>query len=184
MRTVLRALLLSSFFISNLSLASEQIWDRFSFFGHSKGEAEVLDFDQRLTSIISQPEGNLVHDLLLQLKDNGDIKNIIRRSSNSVQQINPENLVRGEVLLARAEGRDAVFLSCIGCTMARGGNLKLRYLYDGIFMTYKNFEMRFARRGKTWELQTSKGEKIHRLTLVSRTIFGRVVGIGEIQVNK
>ena len=56
-------------------------------------------------------------------------------------------------------------------------------IVDDEELARKNLEMLLERDEVTWKLNTLEGETIRRLTLVSRKIFGKVIGIKEIIVN-
>ena len=135
-----------------------------------------------LVRIISEPENNLVHKLILVMKADGEIIQLVRKSASSIQVFTPEELIQGEVVLATVQGRKAVILSCKGCEKSQGGNLKLSYLFNGVTMTYRSLSMRFVRDGADWLLYTQNMKPIRRLKLVSRIVFGQIIGIKRIDV--
>lgn len=137
-----------------------------------------------LVKIISEPENMRIHKINLFLNDLGDILGLSRESGDDIQVICPEELFEREVLLAKASGIDAVFLGCRDCTIYDGGIVNIRYLYNGALSSYRNFEMQLVRDDDTnWSLQTMDGDQIDKLTLLSRRILGKVIGIGAIKVN-
>ena len=137
-----------------------------------------------LVEIISEPENNRIHMINLFLDDMGDILGLTRESGDDIQVICPEELFDGEVLLAKSSGGiDAVFLGCRDCTIYEGGRVNIRYLYNGAISSYRNFEMQLTRDGDDWLLETLEGEQINKLTLIARRIFGKIIGISEIEVN-
>ena len=135
-----------------------------------------------LVRIISEPENGMVHKINLILKANGEILQIVRQSENSTQAFTPQQLIEGEVVLAKVEGRKAVTLSCRDCTVENGGILKLGYLFNGVMMLYRSLSMQLKRDGNSWKLFTMDQRPIRRLKLVSRIIFGRLIGIKQIDV--
>ncbi len=136
-----------------------------------------------LVEILSEPQDDLIHTVSLNLDENGDIVEVIRTSEEDELVIPSEDLIEGEVVLARSQDRDAVFLSCPGCTADLGGELVVRYISNGIFNTYDELHMNLVRTGNDWTLFSVDGEEVINLRLVSRTIFGQVIGIREIQIN-
>jgi hypothetical protein len=154
------------------------------FLGEPIEDGPQIEATQLLASIISQPEGNAQHFLEIELDDQGGIQSLIRRSSKDQQIISKEELLTREVVLARAGGKDALLLTCQDCTTTAGGVLILRYLNNGISNSYQRFWAKLGRDAAgAWILSTHKDVQIHRLTLVSRKILGRLVGIERIDVN-
>lgn len=140
--------------------------------------------DQHLVEILSEPENNQLHQLYLHLDEQGDIQAISRISNDSQQYISADELLLDEVVLAHAEGRDAILINCQDCNMQSGGILNMKYLYNGITNSYQNFSMQIRRQQERWNLYTMDDIQIHSLTLKSRLVFGALVGIREIAINE
>lgn len=136
-----------------------------------------------LVDILSEPENNLHHQLILHLNDAGDVEQISRVSLESEHVFTLADLLTKEVVLARSSGLDAVLLGCSGCDPNVGGTLVLRYVYNGVTRNYRSFQMRIQRSDRHWELSTADGTPIRTLTLKARKVLGAVVGIREILVN-
>jgi|GEM_PF-2800033 len=195
--------------ISNFSLLTLLLW---SFVGYSKiGQARRsilgkepfhfltnntknnLDSQknyslvQNLVHIISDPQDGLIHFLNLELDEQGSILNFIRQIENSddKQIVSMLDLMKKPIVLARAADRDILILKCHACTPENGGGLQLDYLHNGMTMSYKNLKLDLVKDGE-WKLFPSKNKenKIVSLRLVPRVVFGQLVGIKEILVNK
>ncbi len=138
---------------------------------------------QPLVKILSEPEGNRLHSILLEVDGNGNILGFSRQSSTDQQNFFMHDLIKGEVVLATASGRNVLLLSCHGCTATSGGALVMRYLHNGIFDTYHHFSMQLRKTNDQWQLFTSNSTLIHQLQLVTNTVFGKTVGIEKIRVN-
>lgn len=147
-------------------------------FASKEAPAELL-----LIEILSEPENNLVHDLLLGLDENGDIVQLRRTSEESEDIFAVEELLEGEIVLARSSGRDSVLLSCSNCSPQEGGDLRLRYLKNGVFSTYQTLDMYLVTIEGQWEVYTLDNERIYNLTLKPNTFLGQLIGIKEILVN-
>jgi hypothetical protein len=59
----------------------------------------------------------------------------------------------------------------------------MTYLTNGITMNYDELDFEIVRKGDRWEALTLKGRKINRLTLISRKILGKVIGIKKILID-
>ena len=136
-----------------------------------------------ISKIISEPEGGAIHEFLLELDENDHIVNILRKNGEDLQRISIIDVINKEVVLAETSGRKALLISCKNCTVNQGGEVNLKYLHNGISMTYKNFKMNIVYRDNNWFLTTLDNQRIDSLRLVSRKIFGRIIGIAEIKVN-
>ncbi len=142
-----------------------------------------LDSREKLIEIKVEPLNNEIQNVHLDLSDVGSIINFVRQGSNGVQVIPGSDLQKGEVVVARASDHDALLLSCVGCSMQDGGILKLKYLDNGVFNSYKTVQYRLVHAPLAWELYTMDDIQIRNLTVLSRTFAGKVVGIKEIKVN-
>ena len=142
-----------------------------------------------LVKAISEPEDNRVHDFILHVDEQDEINFLIRRSGDATQEIAMEDLLNGEVVIARSSDKDALLLSCPSFDMEEGGVFVIRYLYNGIIMTYRTFELKLVKvhypEGQdSWVLKTVDDILVETLHIVSRKILGTVVGIKEIGVNR
>ena len=136
-----------------------------------------------LATIVSEPEGGKLHVLQLQSTSQNTIKALIRKSRDDRQIITGNDLINKSNVLARTQGIDALVLHCEGCNLQEGGKFVLQYVYNGVRKSYRSFAARLKRTNDKWHLETLNGTRIHKLRLVSRKIFGRVVGIKRIVVN-
>ena len=152
---------------------------------HTEGdpqEDEQMPTD--LVEIISEPENNLIHNIRLYVDEENTITHLIRESEVDAQMITVEELAAGEVLLAQASGLDAVFLGCNHCTASEGGEVYIKYLHNGALKKYKTFSMNLVKIDDTWTLVTQEdNDPIIRLKLISRFIFGKLIGIKGVQIN-
>lgn len=145
---------------------------------------EVLK-ERAIIKIISEPENNKVHDFVLMVDGNSDVVELMRRSGNDVQRFSLNDLVEKDQVLMRSDGRDVIILQCPNCDAVHGGDVGIKYLRNGVSMTYKVFKMVLKRSGDTWEaFTTKKNVKINTLRIKSRKLFGQLVGIKKIVVNK
>ncbi len=144
--------------------------------------------EKKIISIISEPENNRIHDIILNLKENGDILSISRKSDKDRTIFTVEEMRSKEVVLARTSGMDAVLLGCKECTSQEGGQLNMRYLNNGLTKAYKNFQMQLVREGQDlWSIYTEiegKNVKIETLRLRSRKVGDMLVGIRRVDVNQ
>tara|TARA_Y100000991_G_C21961723_1_gene344806 strand:+ start:791 stop:1393 length:603 start_codon:yes stop_codon:yes gene_type:complete len=137
-----------------------------------------------LAKIISEPEGGTIHSFIANVQDDGAILSLERKSKDSKQVIPGEEFISSEVVLARADNKKALMVSCLGCSLNFGGELTLHYLYNGVSMDYKKLKLKIAKnRSGYWKIYTLNDVEVKNLKLVSRKIFGRLVGIKEIRVN-
>ena len=69
-----------------------------------------------------------------------------------------EDLRRKPAVSAKTEGRDILVLHCRGCSGERGGKFELKFLYNGITMSYKSLKLEFRYNGKQghWDLYAEK----------------------------
>ena len=134
--------------------------------------------------MFSEPENGLIHELLVAVDENGSLLSLVRKTNGDQQIISQEDLFRKETPLARASGRDAIFVRCKNGDRVQGSTIIIKYLYDGIWGTYRELEgeLRKNASGK-WQLQTKAQVPVHLLTLRSRTLFGRLSGIDRIDIN-
>jgi len=143
----------------------------------------TYSLDLPLADVISEPEDNRVHKFLVEVDDNFDIRGLVRKTEETIQRINLEEVIEGFVLLNK-EGLDVIILTCPGYDSVHGGEITLRYLYDGLAKKYRDFNMELLRDGDDWSLFTvSEKIKINTLKLVARRFLGRLIGIKKILVN-
>ncbi len=135
-----------------------------------------------LVKIISGPEEGRIHRLSLGLEDDGSLKYLIRKSSTDQNIYSKNDFFDKDAVLARASERDALLVRCMGCTASQGGRIRIKYLYNGISMSYKKLDIKISRRGKRWYLLDKRNRKIKTLKLIKREIMGRTIGIDKIIV--
>jgi hypothetical protein len=154
--------------------------------------AEEVDqsplLEKILIKIVSEPEDNRIHDLVLLLDQHDDVIHVVRRSDNGQTVFTPADLQSKEVVLARASDRDAVLLSCQGCTSQVGGILSLKYLNNGLTNSYLTFTAELRREGNEWIMyandEDGKTLKVQTLRLRSRKVAGMLIGIRKIEINR
>ena len=142
----------------------------------------VFQKETPLVKIISGPENNRIHRLNLALEEDGSIKSLIRRSSTDQSIYSVTEFFNKEAVLARASDRDALLVRCKGCSPSAGGEIKIRYLYNGISMSYKSLVLKIGKRGKRWFLFNRRNRRIKSLKLIKRELMGRTIGIKKIVV--
>ncbi|MBF0206499.1 MAG: hypothetical protein HQK53_06385 [Oligoflexia bacterium] len=149
----------------------------------SLSEEKLLQ-EYPLVSIVSEPENNLVHNLILNLDDNWDLTGLFRRSVENQDYFTYEDLMIKNIVLARNSGRDAILLSAKkGFDRALGGNLDLSYLYNGATKNYHHLNLKLERLGATaWGIFTDDHRPIHSLTIKPRYFLGMLIGV-EVQIN-
>jgi hypothetical protein len=144
--------------------------------------------EKLLIKIISEPEDNRIHSLFVYLDHQGDVIRVVRRSDQNQTVFTPADISKGEVVLARASDRDAVLLSCQGCSSQTGGTLNLRYLNNGLTNSYQIFQAQLAREGKEWMMwatdEDGQTHKVVTLRLRSRKVAGTLIGIRKIEINR
>jgi hypothetical protein len=144
---------------------------------------QVLGREVTLLEIISEPEGNKKHFLTFNLDKEGDVLKINRKSSGSNQSFTVDQLNEKGVILYKTEGRDVIKLMSNSMDRIYGGHIIMTFLTNGITMTYDELDFEIVRKGDRWEALTLKGRKINRLTLISRKILGKVIGIKKILID-
>lgn len=152
----------------------------------SEDEDEDFYFSetQPLLQVVSDPENGRIHNLLVGVDDNNNLLALIRRSSSDEQTISHEDLFHKDTPLARASGHDAIFVGCKSGSREVGCRISIRYLYDGIWGTYREMQGNLTRNASgRWEIQTLSGVPVRRLTLRSRTFMGKLIGVDRIDVN-
>ena len=147
-------------------------------------QAELFENDHLLVTIKSEPEGGLVHELILTTDELNEIMMFTRTSNVSTEDFPIEQILREPVILARAKGKDAVRLSCSDCNPIDGGRVYLSYLFNGITNRYKRLALDLFIEDGEWFLAIPGGEVVNTLTLKSKKLFGQVIGVGRIEVNK
>ena len=130
----------------------------------------------------SEPEDGRIHNLSVISDKDGNLVHFVRESGTSKHVLNIDELLTSEVVMAQAQGRDALLLSCNECNVGEGGPLRLRYLYNGITNSYKSSTVWLRHRHGEWGFFNEDGEKIVRMNLISRRIFGRLIGIDGIEM--
>lgn len=135
----------------------------------------------QVVEILSQPEDDKIHRMYFHLDDNDNILDLVRISDDSEAYVPFQDLVAGEVVMAVVEGRDAVILSCPECSETNGGTLYFRYLTNGLNDSYDTMSLEI-RKDDQWNLYFD-AQKVETMTLVSRRVFGRLIGIKEIKIN-
>lgn len=144
---------------------------------------QVLGREVTLLEIVSEPEGNKKHFLTFNLDKEGDILKINRKSSSSNQSFSVDELNEEGVILYKTGGRDVIKLMSNSMDRIYGGHVIMAYLTNGISMNYDELDFEIVRKGNNWVALTLKGRKINRLTLKSRKLFGKVIGIKEILID-
>jgi len=142
---------------------------------------------QYVLQVVSEPEDGRLHDLLVTVDENGDLLSLIRRGATGgkdEQVVSHEDLFQKDNPLARASGRDAIFVRCKDGDRSQGATIVIKYLHDGVFGSYRQMEGTLQRDASgLWKISSPTHGVAHRLTLRSRTIFGRLIGIDRIDVN-
>ena len=137
-----------------------------------------------LVDIIVEPDGNRLHKIFLDLGAALEVIHFVRQAADNKQVIPFEDLDNKEVVLAQAGDRDAVLLGCENCKNDQGGRLNLKYLYNGITMSYRNFPMIIEKNAEgKWLLYTTDWVVISSMRLLTRSIFGQVIGIDGVAIN-
>lgn len=143
-------------------------------------------YEYRLISITSEPENDLVHNLILDLDSNGKIEKIVRRSKVDETEYSLNDLKEKEVVVAAYNGRNAILLKCENdCDEERGGLLTLKYLYNGVTQSYHSLRINMQKQeGGDWVAKTEKDEQIKTLRLKSRKapIVHTVIGV-DVMIN-
>lgn len=140
--------------------------------------------EQALVEVWSEPEDDALHDMRLLVDPSGRIHHLVRRMGRDREAFPAAHLVSPGVVLGRAAGRDALLLRCRGCDLARGGQVELRYLHNGLFGTYRTLTLRLERAGDgSFRLADGAGP-VRRLRLTSRRWLGVLIGVGAIRVER
>ncbi len=147
--------------------------------------APAPDREQVLVTIISEPEDNLVHQLIMVIAPDGRLRHLVRRSKEDETIATLQALRAGEVVMARTDGRASVMLSCPACDLTKSGIAHLRYITNGLLGRYGRMKMRVERRGDgSFHLWSMEGERIERLRLTSRRWLGILIGVKSVRIEK
>ena len=151
--------------------------------GTATGTEPARNREQLLVTIVSEPEDNLVHEVALANGPDGFLEHVVRRSRQDQTVVKPEELSRGEVVLARTDGRDSVLLSCPGCDFRHEGVVSMRYISNGLFHRYAVFQMRLRRMDDgSYRLASMDGRRIERLRLTARRWLGILLGVKSVEI--
>lgn len=115
--------------------------------------------------------------------DSNDVANGLKmkdRKKGDITNFAMGNLRSGVVL--RKEGSHKVIIvKSNDFEFDRGGHLKVDYLYNGITGSRKSLDLKVDYNGSTWTVY-SRGSKVNRLHFKGKKVFGKIVGIKEVQV--
>ena len=139
-----------------------------------------------LARVVSEPEENKIHDFFLKTNNQNEITQVIRKTTDTLQEISIKNLQESQVVLARASNKDALILSCSGCSIRDGGTVKFTYLYDGMLDEYRDYHMLLSKNQENaWKLfsKERRSEIIRHAKIVSNYFLGILIGIKEILIN-
>ena len=153
---------------------------------------QSFGLEKNLVKIFSEPEGGITHKLNIIVDKDYDVVGFkrITKSSKIISYFSLQELVEKEVSLGtikhpKGNTLRPFILQCSNCDSTQGGDLTIKFLRSGVNpnrLKYKNFELRLVRERDNWFL-LYKNEKVKNLKLVSRKIFGNLVGIKKIEVN-
>ena len=149
------------------------------FFSHNL----LASVDYHLVKIISEPENNKIHNFLLELDKNKDILSIVRTSGSDRQEIGINLLQEGDYVLLSQSNRDVIIIQCPQCDSVHGGELGIKYLRNGLNMTYRTLNLTLRRMNDDWGLFYGE-TKVNSLRIKTRKILGQVIGIRKILINK
>ena len=151
-------------------------------------QTECYDLNRDLlATIISEPENNAEYLFFVESAgENNELLSLIKKDPSGLEEyIDGERLISEEIVLSKSGDRDALILkSHEGFSLQEGGVLELKYLYNGITQDYRSLFLRVSLKGETWILETEDKTLVQRMYLVSRTIFGRLIGIKRIDINE
>ena len=143
------------------------------------------DREQVLLTIISEPEDNLVHQVVMVIAPDRTLRHIVRRSKEDETIATAQQLREGEVVMARTDGRASVTLSCPKCDETNSGITRLRYISNGVFRRWGTMAMKIDRTEdgsfRLWSLQ---GERIEKLRLTSRRWLGVLIGVKSVEIDR
>ncbi len=150
--------------------------------------ATLFAVELQVAEILSEPEGNLIHQFIFDLDANGDIVQIIDRTPDGDVTFSIAEVISGdELVLACVPGTTtpAVKLVCHDIPSgAVGGDMTMSYKND--VFTWKDLELYSYRIPNTddWGLYTeSDDELIENMTIVGKYFWGMLIGIDRIDIN-
>ncbi len=132
--------------------------------------------------MIVEPQNNAIHELILHINHEKKTTVLVRKHEALETQYPTESLKKGDVVLAKIKGKDVISMSCPNFEENKGGKIHVKYLHNGLTMSYKAITLELAKENETWGLYTSTPDKkqIHKLTLKPRRIAGLLIGIQSI----
>lgn len=90
------------------------------------------------------------------------------------------DVLRG-VTVVRMEGHDVVKLKAQAFDVSQGGTTVINYLYNGLTGTRRTMDLKLVNVDGVWMMKTPEGQRVNRLHVVAKRIFGQVVGISYIR---
>ncbi len=140
--------------------------------------------EYKMFEVKSEPENNMIHELKLGLNAQGDIETIIRSSWETEDVFDVQDLINDEIVINQQSGIDTIVLSCNTCDEFNGGDVTLKYLYNGISNIYHYRHFYLVRTSTDdWEFYTDDDVLVNNLTLRSNLLFGILIGIKQVDVN-
>lgn len=151
----------------------------------------AFSYEQKIVRLISEADDDLGINLYANLTKTGDLESIYFIDENkALISVDVEDLFSKEVLIFTRDGYDIFYLSCLKCSVQKGGKVKARYLYSGLWGSYRTTEMYLERdSSKKWALFTypvGNGERevIKSIYLQANYTFGKLVGIKDLLINE
>jgi len=123
--------------------------------------------------------------LSIVLNDEGTATGFQYVAGGKTQVFPIEGLIKGVVLL-RDSGLAIITLQGLGFDPASGGELQLKYLYNGISERYKSIPIAIERMGSDWDFLVDNQSGRHAVSKAyfkSNRVLGQVVGISEVIFN-
>jgi hypothetical protein len=138
--------------------------------------------EQRLFDVISEPQDGKVYQVNLILKEDFEITQLDFISSGAHDFYPIEELING-VDLFNVDNRTVLKIEGNLFNPKSGGEVKIKYLVNGLFGKYSEKGFRILRESNQWFLYLiNGGKKIKTMILKSNKILGKIVGIKDIEV--
>jgi len=136
-----------------------------------------------LVSVTSESRPGTVYRLKAILNDEEHVTGLFYSGSSLGNRCFTLEDIRKNALLVNVDGRDIVLVKAVGdFSSEKGGSLDLTYLHDGIFGTYRHFDMDLER-SRNWQLE-KEGTPFNSIFLPKRTnAVGITVGVEAPQIS-
>ena len=137
----------------------------------------------QILKVISVPDENTTYFIFLILDSNGEILRLKRQGPYDSEFYDFKKIIEGTALF-KVDKKDVLFLECPNCDFIHGGEIKIRFLKNGITNQYSEIFIDLDKKNERWGFYTTDNVTlIKSVALKSNKLLGKVIGIKEIEIN-